>query len=230
MRRADRLFQIVQYLRGRRLTTAAQLAEWLEVAPRTIYRDMRDLLLSGIPIEGEAGVGYRLRPGFDLPPLMFSYDEVEALVAGARMVEAWGSPELAQFSRSALAKIAGALPPARRDELDDRGSSPSTSAPTRRWPQTLETIRRAIARRVVLDIDYSDARSAATQRLVRPLGLYFWGAVWTLGAWCEARTDFRNFRLDRMRRVALSDRRFVEEPGKGLNDFLKKMQAERSDG
>ena len=87
MRRADRLFQIVQYLRGRRLTTSAQLAEWLEVAPRTIYRDMRDLLLSGIPIEGEAGVGYRLRPSFDLPPLMFSYDEVEALVASARMVE-----------------------------------------------------------------------------------------------------------------------------------------------
>jgi len=228
MRRADRLFQIVQYLRGRRLTTAAQLAEWLEVAPRTIYRDMRDLLLSGIPIEGEAGVGYRLRPGFDLPPVMFSYDEVEALVAGARMVEAWGSPELARFSRSALAKIAGALPPARRDELERPRLFALNFRADPAVAQTLETIRQAITRRVVLDIDYSDAKSAASQRLVRPLGLYFWGTVWTLGAWCEARTDFRNFRLDRMQRVALSDRRFVEEAGKGLNDFLKRMRAERS--
>jgi len=226
MRRADRLFQIVQYLRGRRLTTAAQLAEWLEVAPRTIYRDMRGLLLSGIPIEGEAGVGYRLRPGFDLPPVMVSYDEVEALVAGTRMVEAWGSPALAKAGRSALAKIAGALPPSRRDELERPRLFAFNFRADPAVAETLETIRQAIARRIVLDIDYSDARSAATQRLVRPLGLYFWGAVWTLGAWCEARTDFRNFRLDRMRRVSLSDRRFVEEPGKGLNDFLRKMRAE----
>ncbi len=93
--------------------------------------------------------------------------------------------------------------------------------------QTLETIRQAIARRVVLDMDYRDAKSAASQRLVRPIGLYFWGSVWTLGAWCESRTDFRNFRLDRMARVALSDRRFVEEPGKGLNDFLRRMREDR---
>jgi predicted DNA-binding transcriptional regulator YafY len=94
MRRADRLFQIVQYLRGRRLTTAAQLAEWLEVAPRTIYRDMRDLLLSGVPIEGEAGVGYRLRR-FRPPPVMFSYDEVEAL----RPAPAWSGLGLARLKR-----------------------------------------------------------------------------------------------------------------------------------
>ena len=150
---------------------------------------------------------------------MFSYDEVEALVAGARMVEAWGSPELAKFSRSALAKIAGALPPARRDELEKPRLFALNFRADPAVAQTLETIRQAITRRVVLDIDYSDAKSAASQRLVRPIGLYFWGSVWTLGAWCEARTDFRNFRLDRMQRVALSDRRFVEEPGKRTERF-----------
>src|SRR5438552_1244210 len=95
MRRADRLFAIVQYLRGRRLTTAAQLAQWLEVSERTIYRDVADLCALGVPIDGEAGVGYRIRAGFDLPPLMFTYDEIDALVIGARFVESWGGPALA---------------------------------------------------------------------------------------------------------------------------------------
>src|ERR1022692_1532728 len=117
MRRADRLFQIVQYLRGRRLTTAAQLAGWLEVSERTVYRDIRDLAISGVPVEGEAGVGYRLGPGFDLPPIMFTMDEVEALVAGARMMETWGGPALGRHARSAMAKIALALPAARREEI-----------------------------------------------------------------------------------------------------------------
>jgi predicted DNA-binding transcriptional regulator YafY len=118
MRRADRLFQIVQHLRGRRLTTAAQLAGWLEVSERTIYRDIRDLSISGVPVEGEAGVGYRLSPAFDLPPLMFTMDEVEALVAGARMVEAWGGPALGGHARSAVSKIALALPKSRREEIE----------------------------------------------------------------------------------------------------------------
>src|SRR5271157_4077541 len=119
MRRADRLFQIVQYLRGRRLTTAAQLASRLSVSERTVYRDIRDLGLSGVPVEGEAGVGYRLSKGFDLPPIMFSFDEVEALVAGARMIQAWGGPALAASSRSAVAKIALALPPERRESVEN---------------------------------------------------------------------------------------------------------------
>ena len=109
MRRADRLFEIVQYLRGRRLTTAAQLAQWLEVSERTIYRDIADLSASGVPIDGEAGVGYRLHPTFDLPPLMFSYDEIDALVMGARFVESWGGPRLANAARAALAKICSRL-------------------------------------------------------------------------------------------------------------------------
>src|SRR5215467_3397234 len=118
MRRADRLFAIVHHLRGRRLTTAAQLARWLEVSERTIYRDVADLCASGVPIDGEAGVGYRIRAGFDLPPLMFTYDEIDALVIGARFVESWGGRELAAGARSALAKIAAALPTDKRIALE----------------------------------------------------------------------------------------------------------------
>src|SRR5467141_924154 len=112
MRRADRLFQIVQFLRGRRLTTAAFLAGRLGVSLRTIYRDVRDLSLSGVPVEGEAGVGYRLSAGFDLPPIMFTLDEVEALVAGARMIEVWGGPSMAKHVQSAISKVRLALPKA----------------------------------------------------------------------------------------------------------------------
>lgn len=119
MRRADRLFQITQYLRGRRLTTAKQLAEWLSISERTVYRDIRDLSLSGVPVEGEAGVGYRLnKSGFDLPPLMFSPDEIDALVIGMRMVQAWGGPQLAASGAAALAKIVLALPQDKRDFVE----------------------------------------------------------------------------------------------------------------
>jgi len=226
MRRADRLFQIVQHLRARRLTTAAQLAEWLEVTPRTIYRDVRDLLLSGVPIDGEAGVGYRLRPGYDLPPLMFTFDEIEALVAGARIVEAWGSPQLANAGKSALVKIANALPAGRRDEMEKT----RLFAPGFRFNPavgaTLETIRQAIGQRRVLVLDYVDAKGDNSNRNVRPLALYFWGSVWTLGAWCESRNDFRNFRLDRVSTISESERKFVDEPGKRLEDFIKSMEAQ----
>jgi len=110
MRRADRLFQIVQYLRGGRLVTAAQLAERLEVSPRTIYRDIADLIGSGVPVEGEAGVGYVMRAGFDLPPLMFTRDEMVALVAGARLIRAFGGAAMARASEEALVKINAVLP------------------------------------------------------------------------------------------------------------------------
>ncbi|MCZ6511353.1 MAG: HTH domain-containing protein, partial [Alphaproteobacteria bacterium] len=112
MRRADRLFQIVQYLRGGRLTTAARLAETLEVSERTIYRDIADLQASGVPIDGEAGVGYVMRNGYDLPPLMFTRDEIVALVAGARLIRAWGGAAMARAAEEALVKIGSVLPEA----------------------------------------------------------------------------------------------------------------------
>ena len=225
MRRADRLFQIVQYLRGRRLTTAAQLAEWLQVSQRTVYRDIQDLERSGVPIEGEAGVGYRLRPEFDLPPLMFTYEEVEALVAGARMIGSWGSPQLKQAAELALAKIAAALPEPRRIELErTRLYAMSYADPA--VGDVLDTLRHVIAGRVVTLLDYKDAASQPSTRHVWPLGLYFWGNVWSLAAWCELRKDFRNFRLDRIAGAFSSERQYPDQAGYRLEDFVRAMRSE----
>jgi predicted DNA-binding transcriptional regulator YafY len=182
MRRADRLFQIVQLLRGRRLTTAAQLAGQLQVSLRTIYRDVQDLSLTGVPIEGEAGVGYRLRPEFDLPPLMFSFDEIEALVVGSRMIQSWGSPGLSRAAELALAKIAAALPAARRIELERSRLYAPKFGQERGHEKTLDSLREAIAARRITCIDYIDEQGRSSTRRLWPLALAFWGGGWTLSA------------------------------------------------
>jgi len=226
MRRADRLFQIIELLRGRRLTTARHLAGRLEVSERTVYRDIRDLMLSGVPIEGEAGVGYALRRGFDLPPLMFDRDELEALVVGARFVQAWGGVVLSEAARRALAKIEAVLPADRRRDLRrSRVFALDFSVP-RQIAATMDTTREAINRHRVLRFDYRREDSTDSSREVRPLALYFWGPVWTLAAWCELREDFRNFRVDRISNPQVLERAFTEEPGKSLDDFLKRVGAE----
>jgi predicted DNA-binding transcriptional regulator YafY len=224
MRRADRLFQIVQHLRGRRLTTAAQLAEWLEVSDRTIYRDISDLSRSGVPVEGEAGFGYRILKGFEVPPLMFTLDEVEALVTGARIVESWGGPALAKAGRSAIEKIAMALPSARLREIEDTRLFATGFHLDPKTGETLELIRGAILKQYKLTLNYSDAAERVSERTVRPLALNFWGTAWTLTAWCESKKDFRNFRLDRCRGVSVTHEVFRAETGKTLADFLRKME------
>ncbi|MFN7667493.1 MAG: helix-turn-helix transcriptional regulator [Burkholderiales bacterium] len=231
MRRADRLFQIVQALRGRRLSTAQYLAERLHVSSRTIYRDLQDLMLSGVPIEGEAGVGYRLKQGFDLPPLMFSLEEVRALVAGARMIESWGSPLLAQHARSALEKIAGILPAEKRIALErTRIFAPDffIDQSANVW---LDKIYDAIEQRYIAVLEYQDGKAQTSQRRIWPLGLYFWGSDevkprWTLTAWCESREDFRTFRVDRCKKIALPGERYPDMPGRRLEDWLKQIAKE----
>jgi len=226
LRRADRLFQIVQYLRGRRLTTASQLAAWLEVSERTIYRDIRDLGLSGVPVEGEAGVGYRLSKGFDLPPIMFSFDEVEALVAGARMIQAWGGPALAASSRSAVSKIALALPAERRESVENTRLFAPQFHVAAETGVLLETARQAIVRRRKLRLIYEKAGGEGSARVVHPLGIYFWGAKWTLVGWCELRRDYRTFRLDRIVGAEMSEEEFREGPGRNLAEFLERVRVE----
>lgn len=226
MRRADRLFEIVQYLRGRRLTTAAQLAQWLEVSQRTIYRDVADLAATGVPIDGEAGIGYRIRPDFDLPPLMFNHDEIDALVIGARFVESWGGPGLAQSARSALAKIAVALPADKRATLESARLFAPGFFIDPLPGQRLDAMRRAIGERRYAEIDYRDAQGKASARRIRPLALFFWGGAWSLAAWCELRQDFRNFRLDRIVELRALDERFSDEAGKRLEDFFRRMEAD----
>ena len=226
MRRADRLFRIVQLLRGRQLSTAAWLAEKLEVSARTVYRDVADLQAQGVPIDGEAGVGYRLVGGFDLPPLMFTTLEAQALVAAVRLAQSRLDRELALAAEDALGKIIGVLPPAARAAAE---ALPLYAAP---WAtdvvsiERLGVLRDAASMRRRIRFDYEDAQGAATARTARPLGCYHWREVWTLAAWCEHRTAFRSFRIDRMRTLDVLDV-FRDEPGRTLPDFLRQMKSER---
>jgi predicted DNA-binding transcriptional regulator YafY len=227
MRRADRLFEIIHHLRGRRLTTAAQLAQWLEVSERTVYRDVADLLASGVPIDGEAGVGYRLQAGFDLPPLMFNHTEIESLVIGARMVESWGGPALAQGARSALAKIATVLPRDKRVTLEaSRLFSPNFFI-NQQASERMDVFRQAIERRYVMQLLYRDDKGRESQRRIHSLGLFFWGSAWTVGAWCELREDFRSFRLDRMLHSELLKEQFADAAGRRLADYLRIVSCEK---
>jgi len=226
VRRADRLFEIVHYLRGRRLTTARQLAQWLNVSARTIYRDVADLLAAGVPIDGEAGVGYRIRASFDLPPLMFTFNEIDAMVIGARFVESWSGPTLAVGARSALAKIAAALPKDKRAALESARLFAPNFFIDPRPGERLELMREAMSEHRYAELDYKDVNGAASARRIRPLGLYFWGDVWSLAAWCELRQDFRNFRLDRIVEMRLLDQRYPDEAGKRLEDFMRRIQNE----
>lgn len=229
MRRADRLFQIVQLLRGRRVVTAAELAEELEVSPRTIYRDVADLIGSGVPIEGEAGVGYCLPRGFDLPPLMFDDDEIGALVLGMRMVEAWGSRTLAARARSVLAKVETVLPDRLRPRLDAVAMvvPPDLPADVR---DRVELFRRAVDARRLLRFAYEDRHGAHSTRTVRPLVLAFWGTTWTASAWCELREDFRHFVPQRMTDVELLDETFEHEPGRDRKALFERIAREEAAG
>lgn len=226
MRRADRLFQIVQYLRGGRLVTAAQLSERLEVSERTIYRDIADLQASGVPIDGEAGVGYLMRDGYDLPPLMFTRDEIVALVAGARLIRAWGGAAMARAAEEALVKIESVLPDPVRERADRIEIHAIAQEMTQDVRERIDAIEFSVEQRNRLDLSYLDAESRATKRTVRPLGLWFWGKVWTLVAWCELRDDFRMFRLDRIVEMNRQTDRFRPERGKTLADFYRAMEEE----
>ncbi|MCT7376438.1 helix-turn-helix transcriptional regulator [Chelativorans salis] len=230
MRRADRLFQIVQHLRGGRLVTARLLSERLEVSERTIYRDIADLQSTGVPIDGEAGVGYLMREGFELPPLMFTRDEIVALVAGARMVRAFGGAAMARAAEEALIKISTVLPENERERIS------RTEIHTPNWVisdaerQAIDALEHAVESRRVLRLDYRDEAGRMSQRDVRPLGLWFWGKVWTLVGWCELRDDFRAFRIDRIVVMQEAGRGFRPERGKQLGDFYRQLELREGSG
>jgi predicted DNA-binding transcriptional regulator YafY len=229
MRRADRLFLVIHALRGRRTALPARsLADTLGVSQRTVYRDVADLQRSGVPIEGEAGVGYVLRKGSDIPPLMFQPEELEALVVGSRFVQAFAGERLSRAASAALLKINAVLPP----ELRERSERSRVFAPDFGQYATIKThideIHAAILQRRVLALTYADEQGRPSQREVQPLCLAFWGGVWTLGSWCRLRRDFRSFRLDRMLACAVLELTFVESPECSLDAYLKAAGADRS--
>ncbi len=223
MRRTDRLFEIIQRLRRSQVVTARALADHFRVSERTIYRDICDLMASKVPIEGAAGVGYSLRKGYDLPPLMFSAGELEALVFGARMVQSWSDPELGRSADAALSKIESVLPSHLRGLIEDRSL---WAAPDRRHvPVTFDfgALRSAIHSRRKIRFRYQDEKGSETSRTVRPLTLWFSPPVWLAGSWCELRSDFRFFRLDRMVEVEFLDQVFDSEPGKSADDLFRQL-------
>jgi len=221
MRRADRLFDILQHLRGGRLVTARRLAERLEVSERTIYRDIADLQASGVPIDGEAGVGYLLRSGFELPPLMFTESEIEAVAFGLRMAAAWGGAKVAAAAAEALLKVEAVLPDKLSSKLSDtRLYAVPVFDLTATARSRLDVVHDAINARRRLDVVYANEGGDRSERIIRPLALYYWGRVWTLAAWCELRSDFRSFRPDRFITIIPSDS-FPRERGRELPDYLK---------
>ncbi|MDF4798871.1 YafY family protein, partial [Vibrio parahaemolyticus] len=183
--------------------TAKELAERMEVSERTIYRDIQSLLSSGVPIQGEAGVGYLLQAGSHLPPLMFSEKEMMALELGMRMVRAWSDAELAEASHSASTKILSVLPDKLKQQVEDCPlivPDYHTQSETAKRGQLL---RHAIDHQFKVSLDYQDESGQVTERKIQPLGQFFWGKVWTLVAWCELRDDYRQFRLDRIQALRM---------------------------
>jgi predicted DNA-binding transcriptional regulator YafY len=223
MRRADRLFQIVQYLRGGRLVTARTLGQRLEVSERTIYRDIADLQASGVPIDGEAGVGYLMREGYDMPPLMFNRAEIVALVVGARLIRAWGGAKMALAATEALNKIETMLPPEAKKAAGEISIHAFDLTMGEKQRVDIDRIEAAINARQVLKVHYADEEARQTEREIEPLGLYFWGKVWTLIGWCRLRNAFRMFRIDRMAQVSTTGEAFAPAKGRTLQDYLAQL-------
>jgi predicted DNA-binding transcriptional regulator YafY len=230
VRRADRLFRLVQLLRARRFATGEQIAGELCVSKRTVYRDVADLQGSGVPIKGEAGVGYRLERGYELAPLIFTSDELAGLVLGARIVAAWGDSDLGSAVASAMTKIEAVLPEGlRRVVLETPLFAPGVPSASA-MASEVALLRRAIGERRVVHFGYERRDGTASERDARPLGLYFWGRKWTLAAWCELRGDYRTFRPDRMRDLRLLDARFDPADGISLAGFLARGDPADWDG
>lgn len=229
MRRADRLFQLIVMLGRGRVATANELAEGLEVSVRTVYRDIQDLMASGVPIDGQAGVGYRLRRGYQLPPLMFTPLELEALSFGMQVARTWGDPELAQAAESVLSKVDFVVPPHRRRVMESKRIQAFGFRVSADVLDRVGSLRGAIERRRRVETDYQDAQGDSTTRTLWPLGLFYWGTVWSLAAWCELRRDFRHFRVDRIRQLTVLPTEFPDQQGFRLEDYMALMRRQNAD-
>ncbi|MCJ8053295.1 YafY family transcriptional regulator [Shinella curvata] len=219
MRKASRLFEIIQILRlARNPITAAEIAARLEVTVRSIYRDIAALQAMRVPVEGERGIGYILRPGFDLPPLMFSIEETEAIVLALALLERTGDTELRAAAGRVAKKIAGAVPPPLRQTLSARALHAWGSVPRQPEGIDLATARRAIRDEEKLLIDYRDEYARATERTIHPIALIYYSETANIVAWCELRQAIRNFRADRVEACERTEAYFRGE-GDGLRQL-----------
>ncbi|MFN3521635.1 MAG: helix-turn-helix transcriptional regulator [Phenylobacterium sp.] len=222
MRRADRLFQIIQILRRTgRPTTADAIAEELETSKRTVYRDVATLIGQRVPIRGEAGMGYVLENGFDLPPLMLTPDEIEAAVLGAQWVTRRGDPALSRAAQDLIAKIAAAVP----ERLRPYVLEPSTAAPPSMYARAdaldMAQVRLHIRAGRKIDLTYRDEQARDSRRVIWPITVGYLDTVRLLIAWCELRADFRSFRTDRVVAASFLDERYPERPAALRARWLK---------
>ena len=220
MRRADRLFQLTLLLGRRRILTGDQLAERLQVSRRTVYRDIRDLCASGVPIDGEPGVGFRMRRGYQVPPLMFTEEELQALVFGARLVQSCADEGLHTAADALLAKVDAVLPPHLKPKLELPGLLVPDFRVSPEVKFTLRELRNAISARVRVGFRYTQGDGIAIAVRVRPLCLRYVGGTWTLGAWSDGESAFRAFRIYRVAELEITQDRFAPERGRDLADYL----------
>lgn len=225
MRRTDRLFNIIQLFRDGRLHKGAAIAERMEVSLRTVYRDVETLIGSGVPITGERGVGYMMTEPVFLPPLNLTPGELEVLELGIALVQSSFGKSLSEQSQSLGDKVRAVLP--RPEMLDPARGAIAIYTP--RYSQdvldVLDIVRRAILSRTVLNFTYSSLSGQLSTRIIRPLEIEVWDNALTLTGWCETRSDFRVFRLDRMENTTLGDHGFRLEIGKRLKDYLGQQNA-----
>tara|TARA_B100001123_G_C15095135_1_gene941258 strand:- start:233 stop:919 length:687 start_codon:yes stop_codon:yes gene_type:complete len=224
MRKAERLNEIVHHLRRmHQAVTAETLAALFEVSPRTIYRDIQDLMDSGIPITGEAGVGYVIDKHYHLPPIMFDADEIEAIALGISMVSNWTDDAFARKAKSAYEKIQATLTAPMVHELTQISTFSAPSRYKIPWKVNFTEVRECIRRKQFVTFSYLDLSDQVTERTIRPLALISFSPIWLLAGWCEMRQNFRNFRLDRISDFSVSPQRFRDEKGKALSDYLKEQ-------
>lgn len=218
MRRAERLFRLVNELRNRGVSRAEDLAAYFEISVRTVYRDVAHLQASGLPIEGEAGVGYLLRPGFDLPALTFTYEQLDALAIGLSFVEVAGDASLSQAAREVRGKLQASLPASDKRKLEN--APLFASRRDGRAPPFLKVVRRAVREARVLRLRYGDAGGRLSERRVRPLAIWAFTDGWLFAGWCELRNDFRAFRLDRVSTIEETEDHFADTPTQNLQAYL----------
>lgn len=220
MRRADRLMKTVHFLRGRRrAVTAKRIAEEFDICTRTVYRDVQDLINSGAPISGEAGVGYLIDKQYYLPPVTFDAEELEAIGLGISIVRHWTDERFAEKAASAFAKIQAVLPADLQGELEQITTYSIPNQPDLPWSVSFSDLRECIRVRQKIRISYTDEATQNTLRTLRPLALIFCSPIWLLATWCEKRNDFRNFRLDRIQTVELCEALFEDEKDKNLSAY-----------
>ena len=223
MKRTDRLFQIVSFLQGRHLAvTAERIAGEFDISVRTVYRDIQDLITTGVPINGEAGVGYMLDKSYYLPPMSFDVEELEVLMLGASMVSSWTDDTMAASAQGLIRKVSNVLSDRDRKTFEGIALFAPLSRSKLPWNIDFSYFREAVRKKEKLHLDYADEAGAITVRRVRPLSLVFFGPTWLVISWCELRNDFRSFRLDRILKAGGTREYFEDTPETSLQTFLDK--------